>query len=119
MDRLDFSIDAIIAYHRTQDVLGANSGQDDDLDPEHRRNRTEVSPGCPLKTNDHLELYSGAVKVVCVGPGRGEGWFTAWWFDDTTGATIGTMDIQYISDRAPADPEEAPGTWPWVPPPGP
>lgn len=100
--------DQLLVYataKRDEIIDGANNGQDDDLPPEERPNRAEVSPGCLLKFGDELEIYGSTVLYLC--PGRGIGWLHA---ISLEGATIplGQYEATTVTDRIPMDPAEPP-----------
>lgn len=102
-----------VAFHRADQVAGADAGQDDDLDPLDRRNREHVAyyqdangnwVPCPLKRNDDV-LVAGCIPVRVIGPQRDRGFFFGYyapWFGDS----LFSCSFDYISHRAPADPNE-------------
>lgn len=80
-------------------------GDAPELPPEDRPDRALVAPGCRLKHNDHVVVNGQCVRVIR--PGRLSGWFYAAILMDGAFA-YGQWEAQYVTDRAPADPEEDP-----------
>lgn len=108
MDRQDLDQTALdfcterAAFHKGE----ADAGDDDYLPEKDRRNRAHVlGPNCRVQAGDDVLNNGNPVRVI--GAAREEGWFlglqqTPWGFADVP------MEGQYITDRAPADPNEEP-----------
>jgi len=81
---------------------------DTDLPVEERRDRADVIPGSFIKRDDDLLLYD-AIPYRVIGPGRGAwcviGYYPEWFGDMT-------VELEFVAetvtDRAPADTNEAP-----------
>ncbi len=100
--------DQLIGYAATKrDELidGANNGQDSDLPPEDRPNRSEIQAGCLLKFGDEVEVYGTTYLVLC--PGRGYGWFYCLSIDGAT-VPLSCLPTKDVAGRIPADPNETP-----------
>lgn len=84
----------------------ADAGEDNEFDPKHRRNREHVlGPLCRVKEGDDVMHNGAVIRVIC--PARDEAWFYG-----LQEAPWGPQDVpyesKYITDRAPADPNEEP-----------
>lgn len=86
--------------------------EDQALDPKDRRDREHVvSPLCRIQRDDDI-MYQGYPHRV-IGPARAEGWLIClqeapWGFMDVSLDAGNTTDREFITDRAPADPNEEP-----------
>jgi hypothetical protein len=105
MDRQDF-FSNVVAYERAKLMIVFANTEYPDYDPLDLPTRDDVCPGTYLKEGDDVACYSGALlcRVICAAPSRDS--FYAWWMDPEVGATVGVNQVQYVTDRAPADPEE-------------
>jgi hypothetical protein len=97
------------SYHRAE----ADNGADDTFPEEDRRNRAVIAPGCRVKDDDDVLYQNYPMRVI--GPARGSGWFmiamqNPWagnWMD--VPMEVGNdSDRAFVTDRAPADPNEEP-----------
>lgn len=107
MDRLTLSPEALafVSEQRAANHAAATT-EDTDLDPADRRDRAEVlGAGCRVQRDDDV-LYS-EFPLRVIGPARGQGWFFAL-LEVPWGFTTTPLEGQYITDRAPADPEDEP-----------
>jgi hypothetical protein len=104
---LSTQTEAWIETQRAEQHAAAENGEDDEFDPKDRRNREHVlGPLCRVKRGDDV-LHNESEIVRIVGPARGEGWFLA--LSETPwGNYLVPYDGSYLTDRAPADPEEEP-----------
>lgn len=100
MERMDALLDTIATAKRAE-FIAANPN----TTPENSCERAEISPGCRVKNGDDV-LVNGIVgRVIC--PYELNGWFYALIIDGMQIVPT-PFEAQYITDRAPADPEEEP-----------
>lgn len=100
MQRMDTVITQMAMLKRAELIAG-----DTNTDPTLRYDRAEVTPGCLLKPGDDVEVSQVVARVVC--PADTDGWFYAYTIDGTL-FVLTQFEAQYVTDRAPADPEETP-----------
>lgn len=102
--------DQLLSYAVTvrNDILTKceNGETDTDLEPEHKPTRAEVSPNCLIKPFDELEI-SGSMSVLYLCPGRTIGWMHVLRIDGNA-IPVEQYDVASVTDRIPADPNEAP-----------
>ncbi len=116
MNRLTDVDDARVAYWRQDNHdAAAVRGEDDDLDPLDRRDRSVVvyykdqnnaDQPSALKRGDDVEWCGIQIRVV--GPARDRNFFLGYydpWFGDMI---LPCSDVQYVTDRAPQDTNETP-----------
>lgn len=70
--------------------------------------RSDRSDLGALKDSDDVTVGGIQARVIC--PGEALGWFYAWTWDlfDPNKIVLGQYEAQYVTDRAPVDPEETP-----------
>lgn len=100
MERMEGMI-AQIAAAKRDELIASDTG----TDPALRRDRAEVSPGCRLKHGDDVMVSGMQSRVIC--PSEVEGWFYDLSIEGMI-FVVGQHEAQYVTDRAPADPEEEP-----------
>lgn len=108
MQRLEYMFQAIAEQKRTELLDHCANGGDDDLDPSERPDRTGRDGADDLgalKDFDDVTIGGQEMRVIC--PGRGKGWFYCLTIE-SQGFTIGQYQAQFVSERAPFDPEETP-----------
>lgn len=118
MDRIkDGTSDTMTQFFAQQqrDYVLANLSDESALDDLDKTTRADICPGTYLKLWDDVSIYNDFVKgrIVCAAGGRA--CFFLYRFDPSNGGHI--LEIYQpdaVTDRAPADPNEAP--MPIVPP---
>lgn len=105
MDRLESMVSIVADSKRAALLAACANGADNDLAPEDRPDRADRSDLGALKDGDDVIASGTPVRVIC--PGRGRGWFYSMIIEEQ-GFTIGQHEAQYVTDRAPADPNETP-----------
>lgn len=114
MERIPGLDEVRIAEHQQeQHDAAALHHEDDDLQPHERRDREPVIEGTALKRGDDILIYD-SIFLRVVGPGRGWnvliGYYPDWFGDNALQFEISP---DYITDRAPLDPDEPPmPVWP-------
>jgi hypothetical protein len=107
MDRIDTLFSAAL---RTKVMTDCANGVYDDLTAEPRPDRVDRTDIGVLKDDDDVTVFGYQLaRVVCAGPDVG--WFYALYVDGvTSNPLLGQFKALDLTDRAPADPNEAPGT---------
>lgn len=106
MQSLTEVLGTLAANKRTELLTACANGADDDLPEEERPSRALVAPLCRLKHGDDVAVADYTARVIC--PGRGLGWFYAFYFDESANLMLGQFEAQYVTDRLPADSGETP-----------
>lgn len=83
---------------------------DPGADPLDRTDRTDVCPGYVLKVGDDVSIFGAFVRRVSAPAGGWANFMTCYYDTVNKGIVRESYSIDTITDRAPADPEEAPGT---------
>lgn len=106
MERVPF-FETLIGNERARQKAINAAADDSQLDPLDSPKRTDVCPGTYLKENDDVACYSGSMVVRVLAAVQGRDNFAAWWIDSELGTPqVGTVQVEYVTDRAPADPNE-------------